>query len=107
MAQLVAHHTGSVGVTGSNPVSSTRNNDYLSICSGRRNRSGMGDKFSFYRAYSSVSWLYSLIGVRYHLESAEPVEGCHDLLKPGLSQMPRVLIAVKTRFQSLLHQIHE
>ena len=23
MAQLVAHHTGSVGVTGSNPVSST------------------------------------------------------------------------------------
>ena len=24
MAQLVAHHTGSVGVTGSNPVSSTR-----------------------------------------------------------------------------------
>lgn len=25
MAQLVAHHTGSVGVTGSNPVSSTFN----------------------------------------------------------------------------------
>ena len=25
MAQLVAHHTGSVGVTGSNPVSSTVN----------------------------------------------------------------------------------
>ena len=26
MAQLVAHHTGSVGVTGSNPVSSTNEN---------------------------------------------------------------------------------
>ena len=30
MAQLVAHHTGSVGVTGSNPVSSTMNRPAVS-----------------------------------------------------------------------------
>ena len=28
MAQLVAHHTGSVGVRGSNPLSSTRKNGF-------------------------------------------------------------------------------